>query len=312
MSKRNFINSVHLEGYLYEHKLEKKVSGDTSKNPGTEYITGTVSIATDEDAENIVMVHYTYVTATTSKGAPNASYNVLKSIIDGKIGSIMEHGKENAGRLRIDSAIALNEWYDTKNDNALISVVRNEGGFIHVVTNDLCDEKQRSTFEVDMVITSTTRLEPDEDKGLPERMTIKGAIFDFRKKLLPVEFITYSDNGMNYFESLNASSKTPVFTKLRGVEVCKTVVKVITEESAFGDSYQKELRSSRREFVVNWASPETYAWDSEDTITATELSEAMAQREVDLADIKKRQDAYQASRGNAMAASTPKNEEYDF
>lgn len=314
--KKTMNNSVHVEGYLYEHKLELKVSGKASKNPGTEFISGTVSIATDKNAENIVMVHFTYVTATTSKGSPNATYNVLKSIIDGKIGSIMEHGKENAGRLRIDTAIGLNEWYDTRNDNALVSVKRNEGGFVHVVTNDLCDESQRATFEVDMVITGVTRLEPDEEKNLPERMILKGAIFDFRKKLLPMEFMVYNTSGMDYFESLGASSKTPVFTKLRGIEVCKTIVKVVEENSAFGDSYKKELRSSQREFVVTWTSQETYEWDSEDTLTATELSEAMAQREVDLAEIKKRQDEYQASKGNAMAggatAAAPKNAEYDF
>ena len=43
---KKMINNVHLEGWLYEHNLELKTSGANSKNPGTEYITGTVSIAT--------------------------------------------------------------------------------------------------------------------------------------------------------------------------------------------------------------------------------------------------------------------------
>ena len=34
--KKTVYNSTHIEGLLYEHKLEKKVSGDNSKNPGTE------------------------------------------------------------------------------------------------------------------------------------------------------------------------------------------------------------------------------------------------------------------------------------
>ena len=43
---KSMINKTHIEGYLYEHALEKKVSGPNSKNPGTEFISGTISIAT--------------------------------------------------------------------------------------------------------------------------------------------------------------------------------------------------------------------------------------------------------------------------
>lgn len=69
--------------------------------------------------------------------------------------------------------------------------------------------------------------------------------------------------------------------------------------------------------VINWAQPETYTWDSEDTLLASEFSEMIAAREVYLADVKKRQDEYQASRSNAAAggatkAVTPAKGEYNF
>ena len=51
------LNRTHIEGYLYEHALEKKVTGPNSKNPGTEFISGTVSIATDDAMTNIVPIH---------------------------------------------------------------------------------------------------------------------------------------------------------------------------------------------------------------------------------------------------------------
>lgn len=54
MSKKSFINQTHLEGYVYEHKLEDKVSGPNSKNPGTSFINGTLSIATDDELLNVV------------------------------------------------------------------------------------------------------------------------------------------------------------------------------------------------------------------------------------------------------------------
>ena len=43
-----FKNKVHIEGYIYECKVEEKVSGKTSKNPGTKYLSGDLDIATND------------------------------------------------------------------------------------------------------------------------------------------------------------------------------------------------------------------------------------------------------------------------
>lgn len=315
--KKNFVNNTHIEGYVYEHKLEKKVSGDNSKNPGTEFINGTLSIATDDDMLNVVQVHFTYVTEVTAKGKANASYGVLMNIIEGKIGSVMEHGKENAGKVRIDSALDLNEWYDTRTaGNPLISVKRNEGGFIHT-TQELNSENQRATFEVDMVITGATRMDEDAERNQPEKVVVKGCIFNFRKALLPVEFTVLNPKAMDYFENLGASTKAPIFTKLSGQQVSKTIVKTIEEESAFGEASVKEVRNTQRDFVITWAQAAPYEWDSEDTLLASELSEMIAAREVYLADVKKRQDEYQANKGGAFnaapaASASPAKGEYKF
>ena len=45
---KKMINTTHIEGLLYEHKLELRESGPNSKNPGTKFIMGTVDIATDD------------------------------------------------------------------------------------------------------------------------------------------------------------------------------------------------------------------------------------------------------------------------
>ena len=80
--KKTMENVTHIEGILYEHNLESKVSGPNSKTPGTPFISGTISIATDDALTNIVQVHFTYVTPTTSKGSANATYTLLQNIID--------------------------------------------------------------------------------------------------------------------------------------------------------------------------------------------------------------------------------------
>ena len=317
--KKNMNNSVHIEGRVYEHSLEKKVSGEKSKNPGTEFISGTLSVATDEECLNIVQTHFTYVTATTKSNKPNATFNTLQAIIDGKIASVMEHGKEQAGKVRIDTAIDLNDWYDSRNNNQLVSVKRNEGGFVHQ-TNELnADEKQRSTFEVDMVITGVKRVEADPEKETPEKVIVKGYIFNFRKAVLPVEFSVFEPHApaaaLDYFENLGATGKSPVFTRLQGRQISQVVIKRKEEESAFGGTSVKESRTSQRDFVITWASVEPYEWDEEETILASELAEAIAQREVYLADVKKRQEEFQANKNNALAKTTtaaPAKGGYDF
>ena len=54
----------------------------------------------------------------------------------------------------------------------------------------------------------------------------------------------------------------------------------------------------------NLALPDPYVWDDASTITAAELTEALANREVYLADVKKRQDEYKASKGQAATPTS--------
>lgn len=311
--KKSFINKTHIEGFLYQHSLESKVTGVNSKNPGTTYITGTIEIATDDNLTNIVPVHFSYVTATTAQGKANATYSTLLNIIEEKYKSIMADGKDNATILRIDSAIGLNEFYSDRNgEEELISVKRNEGGFVHIDSNLTTAEKDRNTFDVDMIITSCIRREANEEKKIPEKVIVRGAIFDFRKSLLPVEFSATNPGAMAYFEGLGASNKEPVFTRVWGKQISESIVNTVVQESAFGEPEVKEYTSTRKDFVITGAAKETYEWDSEETITAKELGEAMTERETYLATLKQRNDEYKASKQASPTASVPTNQGFSF
>lgn len=302
--KKTMINQTHIEGVLYEHALEAKVTGDTSKNPGTPFIAGTISIATDDAMTNIVPIHFTYVTATFGSGKPNDTYTTLSNIVNGTFGTYMKDGADKAVKLRVDSAIGLNEFYTDRNGKEeLVSAKRNEGGFVHKVDAIDEDEKVRNTFKVDMVINCVTHVEADEEKQMPEKAVVKGAIFDFRKSLLPVEFSATNPNAIAYFEGLGATQKEPVFTCVWGRQVSETIIRTVTTESAFGEDEVREIKSNRRDFVITGAAKDTYVWDDEGSITAAELNEAIQKREIDLAAMKKRQDEYKASRN----AATPAN-----
>lgn len=303
--KKVMENATHIEGILYEHALENKVTGPNSKNPGTPFISGTISIATDNALTNIVQIHFTYVTQTTTKGTPNATYSILQNIIDGTIGNYMADGEDKAAKLRVDSAIGLNEFYSDRNGKEeLVSTKRNEGGFVHTTTTLIDDEKQRNTFKCDMIITNVTHIDADEEHNVPEKVIVKGAIFDFRKSLLPVEFTATNPGAMAYYEGLGASPSEPVFTKLWGRQVSEVIKREIREESAFGDDNVREVQSTRKDFVITGGAKEPYVWDDESSITAKELTEAMAARETYLATLKQRQDEYKASKQNATTATT--------
>jgi hypothetical protein len=293
--------------------LEAKVSGDTSKNPGTPFITGTISIATDDAMTNIVPVHFTYVTATFGSGKPNDTYTTLNNIVNGTFGTYMKDGADKAVKLRVDSAIGLNEFFTDRNGKEeLVSAKRNEGGFVHKVDALDEDDKIRNTFKTDMIINCVTHVDADEERGLPEKCVVKGAIFDFRKSLLPVEFSATNPNAMRYFESLDATQRNPVFTCVWGRQVSETIVKQIRTESAFGEDEVREVKNTRRDFVITGASKEPYIWDDESSITVAELNAAIQKREIDLAAMKKRQDEYKASKNRITPVAAPTQGGFNF
>ena len=300
---RKVLNKEHIEGRVYEHNLAiKTVQNTESKNYGKEFIGGTLDIATDDECLNVVTINFTYVTETTAKGGKNDTYIALKNIIEnGK--TVLTDSAAEATMVKVDTALALNDFYTSKNgEETLVSAKRNEGGFVHIV-NKLCDTAARNTFEMDMLINGTRLIEADEEKNIPaDYLVVKGAVFNFRNAILPVEFIVKNPSGIKYFESLDASNSNMIFTKVWGKINSETIKSTREEESAFGESKVTEYERTIKEWVITGTANEPYELDDEQNgITFDEIKKALADREVYLADVKKRQDEYQASR----ASSTP-------
>lgn len=316
---KQMINKTHSEGLLHSHKLERKVTGPDSKNPGTDYIAGRVSIATDDEGINVNTIEYSYVTPLTSKGKENATYTALAAIIDGKTKSIAEHGKDAASIVRADSAIGLKEFYKDNDPNQFISSKINDAGFIHEDTK-LAEESARSTFEADIIINSFIVKEEEETEDgniIPKKGIIKGAIFNFRKELLPVDFIIYNEKGIALFEDMDISNGNLVFTKVWGKQVSTSTTSVKIEENAFGDDKVTEIVRSKKEFVVTGTSVAPYDFDAEETITAKEFEEAVANREITKASILTRGLEYAAKKGTTTptaqtAGTATQAKKYDF
>lgn len=311
---RKAINTERIEGRIYQHNLTiKTVQNQTSANYGKEFISGNLEVAVDEAGLNVIPVHFTYVTEQTSSGKTNATFTNLKRIID-EDNTWVKVGKDNALKVRIDTALALNDFYTQ--DGNLVSVKTNEGGFVSFVNGDLCPENERNTFAADMVITKVDRVEANPEKNIDEDyVTVRGAIFNFRNDLLPVDFTVRHKDGMKYFEDLGASNAEPVYTKIWGKIMCMTSISEVKEDSAFGESSVRTYERKEKEWTITGTAKVTYDFGDEKVLTADELKKAMQNRETMLAEIKARSDEYRASKAATpavTATTTINNSGFNF
>lgn len=302
---RSNINQEQIAGRIYQHNLQiKKVTNESSPNFGKEFISGTIDIATDEAALNIVTIHYTYVTEQTKSGGANPTYTNLKRIIDGGK-TVFTDGKDLAWKVRCTPAIALNDFYPQGQDQ-LVSQPRHEGGFVTIV-NELPPEGiERNKFTVDTLITQVDIVEADPEAGIPDTYAkLHCAIFNFRNDILPFNLTVRNPSGVKYFESLDASNSNPVFTKVWGKISSETVSIQRETKSAFGEAAVDTTQRRIREWVITGAQEEPYIFEEGGDLSPTEIKTAIENRNVYLADVKKRADDYYANRNNTK--STPTN-----
>lgn len=296
--KKKFFNEEHIEGRLYDHTLAiKTVQNTESKNYGKEFIGGKIDIATDDEGLNIVTVEYTYVTETTSTGKKDARFTVLKNIIEnGK--TIAQDGMDVATMIKCDKVtLGVNDFYNK--DDELVSAKRNEGSWFISTVTKLSAPDKRNLFDVDILINETQLVEADEERGIAEDyLIVRGGIFnDYTKAMAPVELVVKNSGGISYFESLGANKKEPVFTRVWGKIECQTIITRKEKAAAFGEPAVTEYEKKIREWVITGAASDTYEiGDAENGITVEEINKAIADRNTYLAEVKKRQDEYNASK----------------
>ncbi len=291
---RKNVNSVHIEGYVYQHDLVKKtVQNQQSENFGKEFISGNVEVAVDEEGTNTIKVHFSYVVPTTKKGTRNATYFELVKIMEGA--TWVTQGKDNALKVKIDTAIALNDFY--ADDNTLVSAKINEGGFVTTV-DMLCPEERRSIFQADMLVTGAQLIEKDNADDV---FLLKGAVFSFKNDLLPVEFVVRSPEGIKYFDRLEPTSQEPKYMRVFGVINNKAIQVPVKEGGEWGTGVvnYKEVRD--KSYVVVGNNP-PYEFGEENVMTVEELKTAIQNREIHLADVKKRREEYKAQQAQQAAS----------
>ena len=310
-----FINSEKIEGYVYStgsnfNQLQERVSGENSKNPGTKYIAGDLDIAVDEDGLNVVTVHYRYVAEKTKTGGVNNTYTTLKRIIDTPEKTWINGGKDNAFKVQCTGvSIAVNDFIAA--DGSKVAAVRNEGGFCSIVGNFNSDT-DRSTFTADMLITKVTHVDADPERNIEEDYTtVSGCVFGWGPVIVPVSFTVRNNVGMQFFENLDLTPSTPVFTKVWGRIDCKTIKVERREESAFGEAAVQTYERKSREYVITGTSKVPYDFGDEEVLTIEDVNKMAQDRQVMLAEIEKRFNERQANKAanaagfNANATTIP-------
>ena len=307
----NFINTIKVEGYVYStgsnfNQLAERVTGESSKNPGTKYISGDLEVATDEMGLNIVTVHYSYVTEKYKNGSPNRTYATLKSIIDNADRTWLNGGKENALKVQCtNGSIGVNDFIGA--DGSKVAALRNENGFCSIVNELNPKENERNTFSTDMLITKVTHVDANPDKGINNDYTsVSGCIFGYGPKIVPATFVIRNAAGMKYFEDLDASPSNPTFTKVWG-KISSHIEKVEkTEESAFGEAAIQTFEKKTKEYCITGTSKVAYDFGDEEVLTTEDVVKMNQARQVMLAEVEERHKERQlvkAAEGNGFNAA---------
>lgn len=291
---KKMINTATIEGRVYKHELAIKTVQKQGENFGKQFITGKVSIATDEEGINIVDVFYRYVSPLTKAKAENNTYKALEKIIKGPVW--ITDGKDLATKVKLTPSIALNDFYVTEGDTErLVTVKRFEGGFVNIV-DKLADVTDRNNFWVDMFITATTRVEANEERKTPEYVSVRGAIFNYKNDIMPVDFVVTNPAGMIYFENLDASPAEPVFTKVWGKMISEVRVEEIAEESAFGEPTVRTVERTDKKWALTGTATTPYDFGDEKVLTAADIQKASQDRQTYLAEVKRQNDEYKAQK----------------
>lgn len=301
---RNNKNIVYVEGYVYNFSLFANVAGPNSKNPGQEYINGTVNIATDEDGLNIVSVRYTYVVPTWKSGKENETYAILQSLLNGAP-TWEKDGKDKATKLRIQGDVEVNDFMGR--DGNMVETKQVRGGFTHYANDGFRDK--RNNFETDMLITSATRVEVEDGN---DYMNLSGYVFNFRNDFIPVTYTLNNEAGIKYFESLDISMNTPYYTYVWGKIVSSTQRIEKQVETAWGAPQVEYTTRTLRMWEVEGCSPESYEFDDDSTITLAEFKQGLANREQQKAEAKARQEARNVSPAGQSGFPTTANDTPPF
>lgn len=292
---KTFINKASVRGYLFDSSLRDGIS----KGSGKPYISGSIDVATDEEALNVVRVSV-FAFDKYNNGNDNPTYQFLTEIMNAAGSDTFQQCGTNCTKVRVDGEIECNDYVNRNGD--FVESKRIRARFVHPVRAGealFIDPKRPATFEADMLIKNYVEREGSDGE---QYIDLNGYVFNYRGDFLPVTFSVYTKAGIAYFEDNGVSPNQPMLTKVCGV-IRTSVVKTqheSAEEMAFGEPVVTQSERSFRVWEVTSAGL-AQDFGSDDVMTVEDVKAGLAAREQHIADVKAR-----AAQRSAAPAAQPK------
>lgn len=271
---RKTVNNVNIKGYVFSHHLTERVTGPNSKNPGQEFINGSMEVAINEQATATVRVNFSYVTPKFRNGNDNETYKLLKRIITSD--DVYEKVGNRAIKVRVDAQFEPNVYKNRAGE--IVCNTQIGASFVHELNPGEGLGMNPAKFAVDMVIGTAGEREFANGGSIFE---LRGYVFNWRQDLVPITFTVAGEDGRKYFED----QEYPMFTNLWGDIESEIVVsqKESTVVSAFGAPQVETTERQVMRWNVKGAAPEPYEYDDESGITKAEMKEKVLAHETYIA-----------------------------
>lgn len=227
-----FQNEVSLTGYVFATKLRQGTTGATNQwHPNENYISGTIEVATDDDALTVVPVSFFAYEFRNNKDGhrvSNETYQTLSQVIDAQT---YERVGTNAMKLRISGSIDTNDFYSSRNDQ-IVSSQRINGRFVHI---DTSRGVVPTMFNANMVVCNVAEM---EQEGRDEYVKVGGYVFNYNgSRVYPVSFECHDAAGKDFILSLDASTGNPVSLNVWGTIESTVIAKPTVEQEAVASGF---------------------------------------------------------------------------
>lgn len=205
-TQNQFQNDMNIVGFIFNSNLKFGTTKPTNRwHPNENFISGTVNVATDENAMTVVPVNFfAYETRKDRDGkiVSNDTYEILRQISSS--GACYEKMGPSAMRVRISASVDTNDFYSTRKGD-VVSTQRASGRFIHIMSPDT--KIGPATFNVNLVANSVFMKEPEDAEPYLE---IGGYVFNYNgTRVFPVKFECHDKSGIDFFQDLNICRSEP-------------------------------------------------------------------------------------------------------
>ena len=274
--KRNFIEVV---GPISEIDLKP----NAQKGTGREYISGTVTIKTEDkingEIKPVEIPFNVFAFKDKNNGDPNPAYKSLMDVKENYVSIAACGNEQEATYVRVvtdKGGIRENSFYGR--DGRLVETARPSATFFNIV--DPTRYEKRARFETVIFITG---IDDELDReGVPTgRLVVTGAVPGYNGTINKIKYIADGKDKIEHISTYWNKSDTVV---VAGTIAYTTTIDKVERDMGFGDPIVETRTRTKRELVINSGS--RTALEAEEAFDAKEIFDAIKERKAKLEELK--------------------------